>query len=103
MRHIASPIPVPRERVLGMQALEDHEDPLGILGLDADPVVRASELPALAVSPGIDPDDGRIVAVELHRVGDEVLKDRGEQRGIPADHRQVANDDRRARGLDRRV
>src|SRR6516164_4421087 len=49
---------------LVVQALEDHEDPLGVLGLDPDPVVAQGEQPELAVPAGRDGDLGRLAGAE---------------------------------------
>src|SRR6266496_2288119 len=62
--------PNTRSRVCGlvMQALEDHEDPLGVLGGDPDAVVGEREQPVLAVPVGRHRDAWRLVGGELQRV-----------------------------------
>src|ERR1051326_7475909 len=64
---------------LVVQPLEDHEDPLGVLGLDPDPVVAEGEQPEIAVPAGRDGDPGRLGGAELQRVADQVLEHGGEQ------------------------
>ena len=76
------PDPGPRVDVPGVQALEDDEDPVGVLGVDADAVVGHGELPALAVAARRDAHQRRLVAVELDRVGDQVLEHESEQRAL---------------------
>ena len=86
-----------------MQALEDDEDPLGVLGLDPDPVVRAGELPEARVvigAPRLEADDRQVVGAELQRVGDEVVEDGDEQRAVAAHDGQPADVDRRGALLD---
>ena len=52
-----------------VQPLEDHEDPLRVLGVDPDPVVGAIEQPVVPPAMGVDRDSGRRVGVELDAVG----------------------------------
>src|SRR6266702_4247241 len=82
---------------LVVQPLEDHEDPPGVPGLDADPVVAEREQPELAVPAGRDGDPGRLVGAELQRVADQVLEHGGEQRRLSQYHRQLAHLDGRLR------
>src|SRR4051794_7503419 len=90
---------VARTRV---QALEDHEDPVGVLVVDADPVVLAAEAPEAAVALRREPDDRRRVAAELDRVADQVLEHEPQQPGVAAHGGQRARFDRRAALVDRR-
>src|SRR3954453_4937600 len=90
---------VARARV---DALEDHEDPAGVLLVDADPVVLAAEAPEAVVALGRQADDGRRVAAELDRVADQVLEPPPQPPRIPAHGGQRAGLDRRAGLLDRR-
>src|SRR3954469_315877 len=83
-----------------VQALEDDEDPVRVLRLDADAVVRAAEAPRVVVGLGVEADDGRRLAAELHRVADEVLEDEPQQRPVAADGRQRPVLDARAGLLD---
>src|SRR6478609_2176133 len=73
--------------LLGMQALEDGEDALGVLGVYADPLVAAGDRPGRVVARGGHVDDRRVVAVELQGVADEVLQDGDEEDGIAVDDR----------------
>ena len=68
-----------------MQALEDDEDAIGVLGVDPDPVVGHRELEHVAVAPRRDLHARRLVAAELDRVGDQVLQDEPEQRPLAVD------------------
>ena len=70
--------------LLGVQALEDDEDPIGVLGVDADAVVRAAEAPEVVLAAGREAYRGRLGAAKLDGVGDQVLKERYEQRAITA-------------------
>src|SRR5271165_661226 len=72
-----------------MQALEDHEDAVRVLRLDADPGVGDGELPEAIVTPrDRDLDDWRPVAPELDGVADQVLEQRRQQRELGADEGQ---------------
>src|SRR3569833_517623 len=86
----------PRVDVLGMQALEDEEDALTVLGVHPDAVVGAGELPAGAVAAGADVHARRLVAVELDRVADEVLQQLGVQRLVARQARQLVGGHLRA-------
>jgi hypothetical protein len=60
---------------LDMQALEDHEDAVGILTFDADTIVRHSyEAVVFAVLLCRNPDVWRTILAELDCIGDEVLE-----------------------------
>ncbi len=93
--------PHPRAGVLvpPVQPLEDLEDPLPVLGRDADAIVAHREDPLLTGPLGRDVDARRAVA-ELQRVADQVLEeldelDRvGEHRGqvIMGHHRPLLRD-----------
>src|SRR6202034_3464302 len=48
-----------------MQSLEDHEDPVGVLGLDSDPVVADREFPELILAADRHNYPRRLVAAEL--------------------------------------
>ena len=64
-----------------VQALEEDEDPLGVLGVDPDPVVGAAEAPELAVARRRRGSTrGARLAAELDRVRDQVLEDEPQQR-----------------------
>src|SRR5215831_4722729 len=76
---------------LVVQALEDHEDPVGVLGLDPDPIVAEGEQPVVAVAAGRHRDAGRLIRAELQRVVDQVLERGGEQRGLTEHRRQFAH------------
>src|SRR3954449_12622976 len=60
--------PGARVLALAVQPLEDHEDALGVVRLDADPVVEERDLPELAVPVSLDHDVRRVVAAELEGV-----------------------------------
>src|SRR5215471_11905505 len=64
---------------LVVQALEDHEDPVGVLRLDPDPIVAEGEQPVVAVAAGRHRHPGRLIRAELQRVVDQVLERGGEQ------------------------
>ena len=64
------PDPGPRVDVPGVQALEDDEDPVGVLGVDADAVVGHGELPVLTVAARGDAHHGgsspwNLIALEI--------------------------------------
>src|SRR5580704_9537995 len=79
-----------------VQPLEDHEDTIRVLGLDADSVVGDREQPEAVVLPvHRDPDDRRAVPTELDRVADQVLEERRQQRELRAHRWQLGHlDDR---------
>src|SRR4051795_12497268 len=58
----------------GMQALEQHEDALEVLRLDADAVVGDADAPVAALVDGRDVDPRYARAAELERVADQVLE-----------------------------
>ena len=71
--------PGPLVLVTGMEPLEDHEDPVEVLGLDPDPVVLHREPPGPAVRFRRDTHPRRdSLAVELERVAHQVGKDLAE-------------------------
>ncbi len=72
-----------------VQALEDHEDPFGVLGLDPHAVVAEREQPERLVPGTGDHDPRRLAAAELQRVAEQVLEHRGEQRQLGQHQRQV--------------
>src|SRR5215472_12124491 len=47
-----------------VEALEDHKDPVGVLGVDPDAVVGEREQPVPAVTAGRDRDPRRLVTAE---------------------------------------
>src|ERR1044071_2564595 len=57
-----------------VQPLEDHEDALEVLRLDADAVVGDGDLPRIALVLGADVDARYAGAAELERVADQVLE-----------------------------
>src|SRR6267378_7332782 len=61
-----------------MQALEEHEDALEVLRLDADAVVGDADVPLARLLDRADMDAGHLLAAELERVADEVLEHLGE-------------------------
>src|SRR3954453_13534431 len=67
----------PRARVLllGVQPLEDHEDPPRVARVEPDPVIADREHPLLALASGGEVDVGRALAPELDRVADQVLEE----------------------------
>ena len=73
---------VPLARV---QSLEEDEDPVEVLGLDPDPVVRDRETPPPVLALGRDPDPRELVRPELERVLDQVVEDQLQFGGITAD------------------
>ena len=83
-----------------MQALEDHEDPVAVLRVDADAVVAHDEVPAAVFTRGRDVDDRRRFAAELHGVADEVLEQLLELRRVGHDGGQGSAPDLRAALLD---
>src|SRR5690606_13835239 len=82
--------------VPGAQPLEDDEDPLGVLRVDADAVVGAAEDPLVALAPGADVHPGVALAAELDRVAHQVEEDLGEQGAVALDGGQVLAGDHRA-------
>ena len=79
--------------VATVQALEDHEYPVGEARLDPDPVVRNSELPHVALLTGRDLGLRSRVLIELYGVADEVLEQSREQRPVPPHARQSGGGD----------
>ena len=59
-----------------VQALEDDEDALEILGLDADAVVADRENPVLFIFFDTHMDHGWFLAMELNGIPDQVLEER---------------------------
>ena len=69
-------MPVPGYSRAAVQALEDDEDAVGVLGLDADAVVAHREQPvAAARARRATWTRGRLVAAELDGVADQVLEE----------------------------
>src|SRR2546421_2586470 len=97
--------PQPRARVLvlPMQALEDDEDPLEVLRVDADPVVANAEQPLPLVPHACDSDVWRCGPAELECVRDEVQEQMLELAGVGGDRRQSVTGDGRARLIDREL
>ena len=79
---IARPMPVPGYSRAAVQALEQHEDALEVLGRDADAVVAHREAPAGVARLGLDVHLRRLGAAELDRVAEQVLEQLGELRRI---------------------
>src|SRR5215467_10938064 len=50
---------------LVVEALEDHENPVGVLRLDPDPIVADGEQPVVAVAAGRHRDPGRLIRAEF--------------------------------------
>ena len=72
-----------------MESLEDHEDPLEVLGLYPDPVVGDHQVPHLPVPERGDPDLGPGVRpAELEGVRDQVLEDLDDLVAVPQDRRK---------------
>src|SRR6267378_7242348 len=57
-----------------MQALEQHEDAVEVLRLDADAVIGDADVPLARFLHRADMDAGHLLAAELERVADEVLE-----------------------------
>src|SRR5206468_7185881 len=87
--------------LLDVQALEDDEDPRGVLGIEADAVVADGEDPLVAFAPGRDMDEGRGLAAELDRVADQILEDLPESNRVGPECRQGVVRDDGSRLLDR--
>src|SRR6266496_415664 len=90
--------------VLGasVQPLEDDEDPVQILRVDADPVVAHLEAPLLAMGDGGDVDRRRLAGpAELDGVSNEVLEHLAEAAGVPREGGEGAAGHRRVALLDR--
>src|SRR6185437_8205748 len=58
----------------GVQALEDHEDTVGVLGVDPDSVVPDGDSPPRADALRRNADADGYLVTELERIADEVLK-----------------------------
>ena len=71
-----------------VESLEDDENAIGKLRVDADAVVANFDLPFSADVFGSDVHDRRLVTVEFDRVADEVLKQLRELGGVAHDDRQ---------------
>ncbi len=79
----------------GVQALKYEEDPVGILGLDADPVILDQELPQPICIRYANMDEGSAIPTEFKRIAEQVLKNLAELAGICPDGRQwIAGDGR---------
>src|SRR5262245_9677714 len=71
-----------------VQALEHLEQPPGLARVNADAVIPHGELPVPVHPPRGNVDAGGRLPAKLERVGDEVLQDLFEPRGLPRDRRQ---------------
>src|SRR6266511_1196581 len=94
----------PGARVLGagVQPLEDDEDPVQELRIDADPVVLHREQPLVAPRNRGHVDRGSLAGpAELDRVPDEVLEGLRQATGVPGDARERAARDDGVALLDR--
>jgi len=80
--HSASGVPIPR-----LQALENSEDLLRILGLDSDTVVRYREEPLTAGPLCGDVYVGSLLASVLDGVDQQILEQPRQLDGISRDHR----------------
>ena len=100
---IARPMPVPGYCLSGVQALEDQEDAILVLRVDADAVVAHGEQPMVSLPAGVHVDLRRRFAAELQRVADEVLEQLGQLRRVGPDGRQFAVRDFGSCLLDARV
>ena len=95
---------MPSVRVPGVEALEDNEDPVEVLGLDTDPVVLHGEPPECPRPFGRDADLGRHVRpAVLQGVADQVREDLRELGRVGHHLGQVADLDRGAGLADRRL
>src|SRR5829696_4432294 len=67
-------------RVLGLRVepLEHHEDPFGVLRIEADAIVRDREDGNVGAFLARHVDARRAFAPELHRIANEVLEELGE-------------------------
>src|SRR6185295_4331385 len=72
----------------GVEALKDPEDALEVLRLDPDAVVLHREAPRLAFPHGGDVDLRGLGPAELDRIGDQVLEELKELRGIDGQRRE---------------
>ena len=61
---------------LAMQALEDHKDTLGILGLNPNAVVLKREEPLIPAFYCGNMNKWRLITVVFNAVADQILKDR---------------------------
>ena len=86
-----------------MQALEDGEDALGVLGIDADAVIADGQHPFVALLPGRDMNTGRRLGMELDGVPDEVLKQLRQQQFVMHYGRQRVVGNHRAALFNRRL
>src|SRR3954447_1194958 len=87
----------------GMQALEQHEDALEVLRLDADAVVGDADAPLGIFLLRRDVDARRRLAAELERIADQVLEELHELHLVDIDARQRIPADRGPGLLDRRA
>src|SRR5262249_28923057 len=79
-----------------MEPLEDEEDALQVLFLDADAGVAHLEVPLLAFLHGLDMHlDGTIVGPELDRVADQVLEQLQKLHPLAGNRRQLVPRDLR--------
>ena len=102
LAHTASPMPGPLVPRGG--ALERLEDPLGLIGRDADAVVGDRHLDAVALDLTRRHLHARgLLRAELHGVGDEVLEQLAQLRGIAGHRRQPLRADGRVLVADLRV
>jgi hypothetical protein len=75
----------PRARIFlaPMQTLEDHEDPVKILRVDADSVIANAQLPSSLLAPGRDMNSGCFVRPpELDSIAEQILEELRQLRSV---------------------
>src|SRR5437870_520620 len=74
----------------GMEPLEQGEDPLLILRLDADAVIAHAEEPLATLTHSRDMHSRRLIGpVELDAIGDQVLEQLAQLNGVALHDRQI--------------
>src|SRR5207249_12086519 len=89
--------------VAQLQALEEVEDPIEVLAIDADAVVRDGKHPVGSGPSRSDLDPGPASGAELERVADEILEELDHQVVVRHDRGHVPAQDHGLRFLDDRT
>src|SRR5271155_3861333 len=85
---------------LGMKALKDYEDPVAMLGRDANAVVAYGYLPVPSILLNGDTHARRFVSAELQGISEQVLKQLAELHGVAKNRGQAVTSDDGARLFD---
>ena len=86
-----------------MQSLEDDEDPVEVLRIDADPVIANRKHNVAVLSLRGDVDVRRRRASVFYSITEQILKDLGERRRVGRDGRQGIARHARSTVFDRKL